>query len=353
MAALSSASYLIMTDADLSRPGISVIVITLNEEHNIRACLDSLTRQNYPAENYEIIVVDASSDATPIIAAGYAGVRVIKSAKGFSRQKNIGWQAASFDIVAFTDADCLVSENWLSVIAEAMNKPGIVAIGGNSLAPPQSNWFALCVACVGHPGGGAIGFDANVKPGPQGISFIAGCNAVFRKAIIAAVDGFDPNFQEGGEDVDLSRRLRQAGYQLDYIPELVIYHKPHTPFLHYIKWNVGVGVTKFSLNRPSLGKIVFDPRFPVWPLIGLILWLNWFFSAPLSSLLFVPMAWAVYLAGLCCFSTPFQLLLKRYREIGLGLPSALTMVPFLVLVRQIAIAFGQLKKWSRLRRVQA
>lgn len=347
MAALSSGNCLTMNSDDIACPGISVIVITLNEENNIRACLDSLARQNYPAENFEIIVVDASSDATPTIAAGYAGVKVIKSEKGFSRQKNAGWQTARFDIVAFTDADCLVPENWLSVIAKAMNNPETVALGGNSLAPPDSNWFALCVASVGHPGGGAIGFDANVKPGPQGISFIAGCHAVFRKAIIVAVDGFDPNFQEGGEDVDLSRRLRRAGYRLDYIPELVIYHKPHTPFWHYVKWNVGVGGTKFNLNQPSLGKIVFDPRFPVWPLIGLLSWLIWFFSAPLSALLFVPIVWIVYLMVLYCFSRPFQLLLERRRKIGLDLPSTLTMVPFLVLIRQTAISGGQLKKWFR------
>ncbi len=341
-----------MTSDHFPRPGISVIVITLNEENNIRPCLDSLKRQNYPSENYEVIVVDASSDATPIIAAEFAGVRVVKSTKGFSRQKNVGWQAACFDIVAFTDADCLVSGNWLSTIAEVMNNPEIVAVTGDSLAPPNSNWFELCVACVGHPGGGAIGFDANVKPGSQGISFIAGCHAIFRKAIIAAVGGFDPDFQEGGEDVDLSRRLRQAGYRLDYIPELAIYHKPHTPFWHYVKWNIGVGATKFSLNRPSLGKIIFDPRFPLWPLLGLVLWFYWFLSIPFSALLFMPIAWVVYLAGLYCFSTPFQLLLVRRRQIGLDLLSTFTMVPFLVLVRQVAMAFGQLKKWSRLRRVQ-
>ncbi len=334
----------------MSQPGISVVVITLNEEKNIRACLNSLKEQKYPDESYEIIVVDASSDATPAIVAEFDRVRIIKSRKGFSRQKNSGWRAARFAIIAFTDADCLIPENWLPTIAEAMSDPKITAIGGNALAPPQSNWFELCVSSIGHPGGGAIGFDANVEPGPQGISFIAGCNAAFRKSAIAEVGGFGPDFQEGGEDVDLSRRLRRAGYRLDYIPDLNLYHKPHIPFWHYVKWNIGVGVTKFSLKQPSLGKILFDPRFPLWLFLGLILWLQWFTSAAISALLFLPAAWLIYLGFLHQFSTPFKLLLKRRRKIGLDLFSTLTMVPFLVLVRQLAITVGQLKKWRSVRR---
>ena len=264
-----------MKSKKLPLPGISIIVITLNEEKNIRTCLTSLNKQQYPDENYEIIVVDASSDATPVIAAEFDRVRIIKSKKGFSRQKNTGLRAARFAIVAFTDADCLIPENWLPTIAAAMSDPRITAIGGNALAPPQSDWFNLCVACVGHPGGGAIGFDANAQPGSQGISFIAGCNGAFRKSAITEVGGFGAHFQDGGEDVDLSRRLRQAGYRLDYIPQLTLYHKPHSPFMHYVKWNVGVGVTKFNLQRPSLVKIIFDPRFPLWPLIGFSFWLQW------------------------------------------------------------------------------
>ena len=329
---------------------ISVVVITLNEEDNIFSCLQSLRRQNYPDEKYEIIVVDASSDATSSIAARVPGVRVIKSGKGFSRQRNAGWQAARFDIVAFTDADCLVVENWLATIAGAMADPEVVAIGGNALAPPGCGWFALCVACVGHPAGGAIGFDANVVPGPRGIAFIAGCNGAFRKSVLQEVDGFGINFQGGGEDVDLSRRLRRAGYRLDYVPSLTLYHKPHTPFWHYVRWNLGVGGTKFNLNQPSLGSIVFDPRFPLWSLIILTLWFQCFFSAVILSLLCLLAGWLVYLAFLCCFSKPFRLLLERRSKIGLDLFSVLTVVPFLVLVRQMAISVGQLTKWFMVRK---
>ncbi len=325
--------------------GISVIVITLNEEKNIRACLSCLVQQQYPKENYEIIVVDASRDTTPEIVAEFAEVRLLRCEKGFSRQKNMGWQAARFDVVAFTDADCLFPNEWLQNIAKAMIGTQRAAIGGDAKVPPGSTWFALCVASVGHPAGGSIGFDANVTPGPQGISFIAGCNAVFRKKVIEEVGGFGKNFQDGGEDVDIAKRIRLAGYRLDYIPDLTIFHKPHIPFKHYVKWNIGVGVTKFNLKQPSCGKIFFDPRFPLWPLIAAIAWTYWLISTPLSALLFLLPAWIFYLLILSCFSRPFNLLLKRRREIGISLWSSITMVPFLVLIRQMAIYAGQMKKW--------
>jgi len=334
-------------------PGISIVVITYNEERNISSCLQCLRVQDYPEDKYEIIVVDASTDATATIASGMPGVRVIKSRKGFSRQKNTGWRAARFDIVAFTDADCLVPADWLAIIAEAMSNPQVVAVGGNALAPPGCGWFALCVACVGHPGGGAIGFDANVVPGPRGIAFIAGCNGAFRKSVLEEVGGFGVEFQDGGEDVDLSRRLRQAGYRLDYLPELNLYHKPHTPFWHYVRWNVGVGVTKYSLNRPTLARILLDPRFPAWPLLAMFGWLDFFLAAGTTALLCLPAGWMLYLVFLAAFSRPFQLLIKRRRKIGLDPISVLTMVPFLVLVRQLAIPVGQLKKWMQTRRTIA
>ncbi len=340
----------IMKNDKLPAVGISVIVITLNEEHNIRDCLTHLTNQRFPGELYEIIIIDASTDATPLIAAEFEDVRVLKSKKGFSRQKNAGWQAARFDVVAFTDADCLVPDDWLLTISAAMDHPGTVAVGGNALAPKQCRWFALCVACVGHPAGGAIGFDANISPGPRGISFIAGCNGAFRKSVIAEVGGFDSRFQDGGEDVDLSWRLRRVGYRLDYIPSLTLYHKPHVPFWHYVKWNIGVGVTKYSLRQPSLGKIIFDFRFPLWPLIALLLWFKWLLSAAFSAMAALALFWLLYLLFLSCLSRPFQLLLERRQKIGLDLYSTMTMVPLLVLVRQMAIAMGQLKKWLKVQR---
>jgi cellulose synthase/poly-beta-1,6-N-acetylglucosamine synthase-like glycosyltransferase len=325
---------------------VSVVIITLNEERNIRDCLASLARLDYPAERYEVIVVDASTDATPEIAATYGGVKVIRSAKGYSRQKNAGLRAARFGLLAFTDADCLVPPEWLRTIDRAFRNPRLAAAGGSAYPPPGTSRFGLWSACVGHPGGGAIGLDANAVRRADGIDFIPGCNSVFRRDVLQDVGGFSPDFEDGGEDVDVSRRLRAKGYFLDDIPDLFVHHKPRTTLPAFFRWNIGVGATKYNLERPTLSRILLETGSPLWPAVflGGLLALPGF---PWSHVIAVVGAWTAALIGLLVGTRPFPLLLQRRRRIGVSLVAALTVVPLLIAVRQAAMNLGQLRKWRR------
>jgi cellulose synthase/poly-beta-1,6-N-acetylglucosamine synthase-like glycosyltransferase len=335
----------------MSLSPISVIVITYNEEKNIRGCLDSLLALDYPAGLYEVLVVDASTDSTPRIAEEYPRVRLIRSEKGFSQQKNEGLKAAAFDFLAFTDADCLIPGDWLQVINRAFRDPRIAAVGGNAYPPPDTGRFGKWTACVGHPAGGAVGFDANVERGRDGISFVPGCNSAFRKDALRSVNGFDPDFREGGEDVDVSRRLKQAGFFLVYIPELPLYHKPRGTPLSYWKWNVQVGITKFSLRRPSLGRLILEPSFPPW---SAAIFLGIVFLAsrghPGAALALSAGLWVLFLGVLLFLAKPFRLLIERRKKIGVRLMTVKTVIPFLVYLRQVAINIGQLEKRRRERR---
>ena len=340
--------------SDTTLPGISVIVITLNEERTIRGCLDSLVALDYPADSLEIIVVDASSDATPAIAAGYPGVRVERSAKGFATQKNAGLALVRHGIVAFTDADCVVPAGWLRTIARGLARPEVTGIGGNAFPPPDTGFFGRCVAAVGHPGGGSVGFDANVTPErPGGIEFVAGCNGAFHREALLGVGGFDPAFDRGGEDVDISRRLQQAGGRLEFVPDMNVYHAPHVPFGAYARWNLRVGASKFALERPGLARLLLDPRFPLWSalsiaaLVALALW------RPAAAFAGALLGWATWLGIVYLTARPFPLLLRRRAQARLPLWAVLTVVPFLVWVRQVAINVGEIAEWRRHRRPSA
>lgn len=323
---------------------VSVIVITFNEEKNIRDCLDSLARQDYPKENYEVLVVDASTDATPEIAGSYGSVRVVKAPKGFSQQKNAGIKAARYGILAFTDADCVIPPDWLMSVNQAFKNPKLAVAGGNAYPPPGTRRFGLWSACVGHPAGGAVGFDANVTRKADGIEFAAGCNSAYRKSVLEDIGGFNPGFYDGGEDIEISRRLRQKGFPIDYIPELTVFHKPRATLHEYLKWNIGVGVTKFNIKQPSLVKIIFQPGFPLWSLV-LLLGLFFLLRLPWLFLISLLMLWAAFLLILVLMTKPYPLLIKRRRRIGIALVSALTIIPILIYLRQICINIGQLKKW--------
>ncbi len=327
--------------------GITVIVITLNEEKYIADCLDSLIRLDYPEERHEIIVVDASTDSTPEIVRRYARVRYIAAERGFSRQKNAGVKAARFELVAFTDADCLVPCDWLRTIHRAFVAPRLTGMGENAFPPPDAGYFAKCSAAIGHPGGGAVGFDANVARGPDGVAFVAGCNCAFRKSALLEGSGFSPAFNDGGEDVDISRRLRRMGRYLDYIPELTVYHRPRPSLKAYVRWNIGVGYTKFNLARPGAFRIFLSPGFFLWPLLGAAGMLAAGRHSPWLGAGLALAAWPAYLGFLTACTRPYPRLLLRRRWIGLGLISVLITVPLLILVRQFAMHWGQIRKWFR------
>jgi len=323
---------------------ISIIVITFNEKENISHCLDSLVELDYPEDKYEIIVVDSSTDRTPQIVASYGKLRLIRSKKGFATQKNVGLECATFDIVAFTDADCIIPQNWLKIISQAFKNKKIAAIGGNAYPPPGTGYFGKCVACVGHPAGGAIGLDANFTRNENGVDFIPGCNAVYRRMALLDVGGFDASFVDGGEDVDISRKMKQKGYCIDYVPELTIYHKPRNKLFEYVKWNIKVGISKFNLKKPSLFKLVFQPSFPLW---SILLFLGVFFLVEIPALFVVSLLalWLLSIIVPLVFAKPYSLLIKRRRTIGMDLSSIFTVIPFLIYLRQICINIGEIKKW--------
>lgn len=330
---------------------ISVIVITFNEERNIRNCLESLLAQDYPPELHEIIVVDASTDATPEIVAAYPRVRLVRAPKGFSTQKNAGVKEARYGILAFTDADCLAPPDWLRVIDRTFRDGALDAAGGNAFPPSGVSRFGFWSSCTGHPAGGAVGFDASVTPGPGAAEFAAGCNSVYRREAIASVGGFSLDFRDGAEDMDISRRLRAAGFRIDYVPDLDIYHLPRPTLRSFVLWNVRVGISKFNLRRPGLLRILLNPFFPPWPLLVL---------AALTALPGVPMVPAAVIVSAFVFFPlfllfavkPYRLLWQRRRKIGISAAAAYFIVPSLIAIRQSAISWGEMKKWTRSRRVQ-
>jgi cellulose synthase/poly-beta-1,6-N-acetylglucosamine synthase-like glycosyltransferase len=108
---------------------ISVIIPARNEAANIKACLDSLMRQAYPKNLFEIIVIDDfSTDNTGALVSAYATQNVkLISLKDFASEDElnsfkkkaieIAINQATGNLIVCTDADCTSPENWLQTIA--------------------------------------------------------------------------------------------------------------------------------------------------------------------------------------------------------------------------------------------
>jgi len=117
------------------RPKISVIIVALNEAKLLPRCLRALQNQSYPQENYEVILVDnGSTDQTVAIAKEF-GVHVYSytQIQGCGAARKYGALQAKGSILAFTDADCMVSFNWLSQIDEALQDSKLSFVAGKAV----------------------------------------------------------------------------------------------------------------------------------------------------------------------------------------------------------------------------
>ncbi len=198
-------------------PMVSVVICAYNAERTMRACLESLRHLTYP--NYEVIVVDdGSRDETAAIGAEFAEFRLISQPnQGLSAARNVGLRAASGEIVAYTDSDCVVDPDWLTLIVAAMERRAFDGCGGPNYAPHEEGRIESCVAA-------APGTPSPVLLSPGRAEHLAGCNMVFRKAALTAVGGFDSQFRTAGDDVDICWRLLHAGLSLGYCPAAFVWH---------------------------------------------------------------------------------------------------------------------------------
>ncbi len=197
-------------------PFVSVIVAARNEEKNIGALLTALRRQNYPSQNYEIIIVDdQSEDRTAQIVHSFEDERIhlletTNRHNIISPKKNaitLGIQKSKGDILLLTDADCLPPPGWIDGIVRLFTPDVGMVIGFSPCELPKLHF----------PLGHLLAIEslslAAVAAGTAGWGQAATCNGrnlAYRKKVYEEVGGF-ANIQHfiSGDD-DLMLKLVQA-----------------------------------------------------------------------------------------------------------------------------------------------
>jgi len=181
---------------------ISVIIPTFNEEENIAQCLVSLSHQNIPRADYEIIVVDGGSkDATCEIAKKYADQVFTQTSKKVGGARNDGVSAANGDIVATTDADCILPPHWIKTLAEDFADPAVVQIYGPVYPIEEGigNHFSLLLANTF----ARIGYYSKT------FYYTLGCNTAFRKEAFNKAGRY--RCIDAGDDLEIAMRMKDEG----------------------------------------------------------------------------------------------------------------------------------------------
>lgn len=207
-------------------PFISIIIPAKNEEKLLRGCISSLHLLDYPKDRIEIIIVDGLSTDNSAGVAREMGARVIRNVKQtVSPGRNVGFENAKGDLIAFTDADCIVDQHWLSNSIKYFEKDSTVACaGGPNLTPSDESNFGKAVGFVfDQPIFAAGSIHARELNEVKEVTSLPGCNAIYRRSILAQVMPLDESMLTG-DDTLLNRKILDLGGRLLYTPDVIVFH---------------------------------------------------------------------------------------------------------------------------------
>jgi glycosyltransferase involved in cell wall biosynthesis len=236
---------------------VSVVVSTSGRLDLLDRSLDALTRQDFPAGAYEVIIVDdAPSRNTLQLVAGWRartldrGPRLVyvanEGAHGPAAARNRGWRIARAPIIAFTDDDTVPCPGWLT----------------HGVAGFDDHTDVLC-GRIETPDCGVPAEEADSEAAAA--EFVA-ANCFCRRGVLDALGGFDERFQVGWrEDCDLHFRLLKMNARIARSPHALVVH-PVRP----LPW----GDSLFQLRKISFDALLYKKhpdlyrqrirRLPCW-----------------------------------------------------------------------------------------
>jgi mycofactocin system glycosyltransferase len=247
-------------------PLVSIIIPVRNRPDEIRACLSSLHRLDYPLQKIEIIVVDdASSDHTPDVVAEFPVTLIaLQDHRQASYCRNLGAQKAGGDILAFIDSDCLADVMWLKELVPAFKDFTLAAVGGMVDA-----WDGQKALDRYEKVKSALKISSWFKHSRQGENFfyVPACNLLVPRDVFLKLDGFREDLHVG-EDVDFCWRLQDCGYHVEYRPVGKVYHRHRNRWQSFCRRRFDYGTSEPMLQQMHAKRI----KRIVFPLGETLFW---------------------------------------------------------------------------------
>ncbi len=200
-----------------STPRVSVVIPTYNDREHLRACLESVLRQNPPSSSIEVIVVDdGSTDGTAaMVRERFPEVRLLtRTNEGAELARNAGVDAATGQLIAFIDSDCVATPHWLETLDRRLRNDPKLVLGGRILHRGDF-WQRLT---------GIADFGEYQGLLPREVATLPSCNMGLHRTLFQT-QRFDPRFRPNADTL-FAEGLRRRGATLLYDPEFMVIHNP-------------------------------------------------------------------------------------------------------------------------------
>ncbi len=212
---------------------ISVIVVTWNRRELLRAALESLQAQ--AGVEFEVIVVDnGSTDGSVEMINSFFTefpLRLIRNSdnRGFCAANNQGIAVARGQFVALLNNDAEAEPNWLYELCRAGDERSEIGMVASKILVHEDSARIDKVGHLIYPDGqnrgrGSGEVDRGQYDHSTDCLWPDGCAALYRKAMLDEIGGFDEDFFAYADDAELGLRGRIAGWDCVYAPGARVRH---------------------------------------------------------------------------------------------------------------------------------
>ncbi len=228
------------------KPRFSIIVPVYNRIDEVRDLLESLAAQH--TRNFEVVLVeDGSTEPCRSVAEAYADRIPVKyfhkANEGRSIARNYGMDRAEGEYFIFFDSDCVIPPDYFTIITEALDREPLDCFGGpdaahESFSDVQKaiNHTMTSFLTTGGIRGGKIRLDKFV---PRTF------NMGYSRTVYERVGGFREMFSE---DIDMSTRIRLAGFSIGLVAKAKVWHKRRVDFKKFFRQVYVFGMSRITLK---------------------------------------------------------------------------------------------------------
>lgn len=257
---------------------ISVVVLNWNRRDLLRSCLESLERQRGVC--FEVIVVDNGSEdgSAEMVDEEFARpqrlpLRIIRNCvnRGYCAANNQGIALGRGAYVALLNNDAEADPDWLAALRGAFEDRPEVGMAASKILtyddPTRIDKAGHLIYPDGQNRGRGTGEpDDGRYSRREEVLWADGCAAMYRRAMLDEIGGFDEDLFAYGDDAELGLRARIAGWTCVYEPGAVVRHRRAA--------SLGVESAR-RIELIERNRVLLAAKLFPWSL----LWLNGFYFA--------------------------------------------------------------------------
>lgn len=248
---------------NLKEPFFSIVVPVYNRPQELEELLHSLLQQEY--RNFEVVVVeDGSENRSEQVVQKFAGQLNIRYCyqpnQGPGPARNFGFNQSKGDYFISFDSDCIIPPDYLLSVIRFMERQQVDAWGGpdaghlsfTNLQRAMAYTMSAFLTTGGIRGGSSALGHFQPRSFNMGIS----------RQVFEATGGF--HFNRYAEDIELSIRIRKAGFSSWLIPNAFVYHKRRTNLAEFFRQVSNFGRGRVDVSRAHTGTLRLTHWLPLF-----------------------------------------------------------------------------------------